>query len=253
MSERHCLHFSFLPMGIRVLYTSTLTVLGFAYLFATIHVFATHGGRDGSAPGLSVTDLVIAYSGSQKDTRLEAALMGPMSHMVPTNERAEILSWVRAGAGREKYDQHISKIIEQRCYQCHGGQNPHAPNLRGFDNISKMINIDTGMGLFTLVKVSHIHLFGITFVFFLVGMIFCHAYVRPLWLKCTIIATPFVCLLLDMSGWYLTKLYPAFAWVVMISGIFMGLAFAAAFLISLYQIWFYKLPSNITEKGGVVS
>jgi hypothetical protein len=240
-------------MGMRVLYTAALTVLGFAYLFAMIHVFATHGGRDGSPPGLSVTDLVIAYSGSQNDTRLEAALKGPMSHMLPTNERAEILAWVRAGAGREEYDKHISKIVETRCYQCHGGQNPHIPNLRGFENISKKIDLDTGMELFTLVKVSHIHLFGITFIFFLVGIIFCHAYVRPLWLKCTIIALPFACLLLDMAGWYLTKLYPGFAWVVMISGIFMGLAFATAVFISLYQIWFYKLPSDISESGGHVS
>ena len=78
-------------MGMRVLYISALTLLGFAYLFATIHVFATHGGRDGSAPGLSVTDLVIAYSGSQKDTRLEAAIKGPISHILSTNERAEML------------------------------------------------------------------------------------------------------------------------------------------------------------------
>ena len=253
MNERHCLHFSFLPMGMRVLYSSTLMVLGFAYLFATIHVFATHGGRDGNAPGLSVTDLIIAYSGSQKDTRLEAALKGPMAHMLPVEERAEILSWVRAGAKREGYDQNISKIVEQRCYQCHGGDNPHVPNLRGFDNISQMIDIDTGMGLFTLVKVSHIHLFGITFIFFTIGLIFCHSHVRPLWLKCAIIVTPFVCLLFDMSGWYLTKLYPGFAWVVMFSGIFMGLAFSAAVFISLYQIWFYRLPADVVEKGGVVS
>ena len=78
-------------MGMRLLYTSALTLPGFAYQFATIHVFATHGGRDGSATGLSVTDLVIAYSGSQKDTRLEAALKGPMPHILSINERAEML------------------------------------------------------------------------------------------------------------------------------------------------------------------
>jgi uncharacterized membrane protein len=42
-SERHCLHFSVLPMGMRVFYSSILIVLGFAYLFATFHVFASHG------------------------------------------------------------------------------------------------------------------------------------------------------------------------------------------------------------------
>ena len=39
---------------------------------------------------------------------------------------------------------------------------------------------------------SHIHLFGITFIFFIVGTIFSHAYVRPVWFKCTVMALPFV-------------------------------------------------------------
>ena len=48
----------------------------------------------------------------------------------------------------------------------------------------------TGANVFTLVRVSHIHLFGVTFIFFIVGLIFSHAYVRPVWLKCTVVALP---------------------------------------------------------------
>lgn len=72
-----------LPCGSRALYTMTLLVLGVGYLFAMIQVFEVHAGRDGK-PGLSTTDLVIAYSGSHADTRLEAALKGPMKDMLPT-------------------------------------------------------------------------------------------------------------------------------------------------------------------------
>ncbi len=68
--------------------------------------------------------------------------------------------------------------------------------------------------------------------------IFVHAQVQPRWFKCAVIATPFVAIILDVSAWYLTKVYVAFAWVVMISGVFMGLAFALQWTISLYQIWF---------------
>ena len=35
---------------------------------------------------------------------------------------------------------------------------------------AKIIERDTGTALFTLVRVSHIHFFGLTFVFFILGM-----------------------------------------------------------------------------------
>ena len=53
---------------------------------------------------------------------------------------------------------------------CHDGSNPHLPNLNGYDNVQKVTENDTGTGVFTLVRVSHIHLFGITFIFFIMGI-----------------------------------------------------------------------------------
>lgn len=251
MLERHCLHFSELPMGMRTLFTGTLIVLGIGYLFAMIHIFSSHAGRDGN-PGLSVNDLIIAYSGSKSDTKLEAALKGPMANMLPKDELDEIVAWVRRGAKQEEYKD-IAKIMESRCESCHNGSNPHIPSLKNFKEVAHTVEIDTGMDIFTLVRVSHIHLFGITFIFFIVGSIFCHSYIKPLWLKCLILITPFIAIILDIGSWYLTKVYPPFAWVVMISGAAMGAAFGAQLLISLWQMWFYKLPAEIKEKDGIVS
>lgn len=136
---------------------------------------------------------------------------------------------------------------------CHNGSNPHTPSFKSFEGVMSVVELDTGMDIFTLVRVSHIHLFGITFIFFIVGSIFCHAYVNPGWVKCVLMITPFVAILLDIGSWYLTKIYPPFAWVVMISGGLMGIAFAAQWLISVYQMWFYTLPKNVVEEGGFVS
>ena len=109
---------------------------------------------------------------------------------------------------------------------CHDGSNPHLPNLNGYDNLKKVTEKDTGAAIPTLVRVSHIHLFGLTFIFFIVGLMFSHAYVRPVWLKCTIVALPFVAIVLDVSSWYFTKLYHPFAWVVIAAGGLMGSCFA---------------------------
>lgn len=240
-----CAHFSSFPLGLRTLYTSTIIVLGTGYLFAMIHVFESHAGRDGN-PMLSVNDLIIAYSGSKSDTQLEAALKGPMSSMLPTNEKDEIIAWVRRGAKQEEYAK-VEPLIVKRCNSCHDGSNPHIPNLEGYDNVAKTTQLDTGMDIFTLVRVSHIHLFGITFIFFIMGTIFCHAYLKQKWLKCLILALPFLSILFDIFSWYLTKLYAPFAYVVLGSGGVMGMCFAAQALISLYQMWFYQLPEGVED------
>ncbi|MDH3790676.1 MAG: hypothetical protein OES41_02935, partial [Rhodospirillales bacterium] len=87
-------HYSEFPLSMRTLFTGTLLVLGLAYLFAMVHLYNSHSGRDGS-PGMSVDDIAIAYSGSDDATKLEAALLGPMSGMLPTDERGDIVGWVR--------------------------------------------------------------------------------------------------------------------------------------------------------------
>ncbi len=253
MTGQRCLHFKYLPMGMRVTYTSALIVLGMGYLFAMIHVFASHAGRDGN-PALSVTDLIIAYSGSQSDTRLEAALKGPMSKMLPPAEMNEIIAWVRRGADEKEFEtQGIHSIVQKRCVICHSGKNPHIPDFSSFAGVEHVVEKDTGMDIFTLVRVSHIHLFGLTFIFFIVSSIFCHSYIRPLWLKCIIIAVPFIAIICDIMSWYLTKIFTPFAWVVLISGAFMGASFAIQFLTSLYQMWLYKPSQYIVDNDGAVS
>jgi hypothetical protein len=228
-------------------------VLGVGYLFAMIHIFDSHAGRDGN-PALSVNDLIIAYSGSKSDTTLEAALKGPMANMLPQEEKDEIVAWVRRGAEKADFESSgVGKIIQNRCITCHGGNNPHIPNFSTFEKLNEVVQIDTGMDIFTLVRVSHIHLFGLTFIFFIVSSIFCHSYIRPLWLKCVVILVPFFAIICDIMSWYLTKLYAPFAWVVMISGALMGTAFAFQWVVSIYQMWFYKLPKELEDNNGVVS
>ncbi|HUL92975.1 MAG TPA: hypothetical protein VLV56_11555 [Burkholderiales bacterium] len=248
--HRFYLHYSELPYSLRVLYTAALLVLGLAYLFAVIYLYHTYSGKDGNPLTLSYDDIVIAYSGSGKDSRLETALRGPMRSMLPAEEIGVVTGWVQEGADRAKYDARIKPTIDKRCLSCHDGSNPHLPNLDGYDNLKKMTERDTGTGIFTLVRVSHIHLFGITFIFFIMGLVFSHAYVRPVWLKCTAVGLPFVCLTLDIASWYFTKLYHPFAWVVMGAGATMGMSFAYMWFVSMYQMWFSATPEAVARREG---
>ena len=148
------------------------------------------------------------------------------------------------------YERDVRPIIEKRCLTCHDGSNPHIPNLFGFDNIKKVTESDTGAKISTLVRVSHIHMFGIPFIFFIVGLIFTHAYVRPVWFKCAVIALPFLGVMVDVSSWYMIKVYHPFAWVEILAGALLAACFAFMWLVALYQMWFSKLPKPVLERAG---
>ena len=199
--HRHYLHYSELPYSQRTLYTATLLILGMGYLFALLNVYFTYAGRAGGNPAmLSYEDIVVAYSGSGKGSRLESALRGPMSTMLPADDRNAVMAWAAEGGARPGYDKSVRPLLDKYCMACHDGSNPHLPDLNGYDNLKKVTEKDTGAAIPTLVRVSHIHLFGLTFIFFIVGLMFSHAYVRPVWLKCTIVAMPFFAIVLDVSS-----------------------------------------------------
>jgi len=242
-------HFCWLPVTVRLFYTAALIVLGIGYVFAMLQIQSVHAGMDGK-PGISIDDLIIAYNGSTDETRLESKLKGSMSAMLPEAEREEIFNWIKNGANKDEYESTVAPITENNCAACHDGATANLPDLLGFDKISAYTQTDSGMSLSTLIRVSHIHMFGILFIFFILGIIFFHAYVSPIWLKATILVTPFVAVILDIFSWYLTKVNPGFAWVIVISGGFMGLSFAAQWFISFYQMWFYKPSQKLIDNGG---
>jgi len=245
-------HFSQLPPSLRVLYTGALCILGMGYLFAVIHLFFTYAGKDGDASSVSYQDMVVAYSGTGKDSRLESALRGSMAAMLPKDELGKIVGWVQGGAQRPAFESDVRPILEKRCLQCHDGSNPHLVALNNFDNVHKVTEKDTGTTIQTLVKVSHIHLFGMTFIFFIVASIFTHAYVRPVWFKCAVVGLPFVSIAVDILSWYVTKYFHPFAYVVMGAGAVSGLCFAFMFFVSVWQMWIGKTPQAVRAAEGTL-
>jgi hypothetical protein len=238
-----------MPYSQRTLFTAALLVFGLGYLFALTLIFVTYAGRSGGNPWmLSYQDIVVAYSGSGEASRLESALSGPMRTMLPPDESAAIVSWIRGGATREPFATNVNPIIEKRCLMCHDGGNPHISNLTGYDNVKKVTELDTGTPITELIRVSHIHLFGITFIFFIMGWMFSHAYIRPVWLKCAIIAAPFIADVSDISSWYFIKLFHPFGWVVMGGGALMAACFAVMWTVTMYQLWFSKPPRMVLER-----
>jgi len=54
----------------------------------------------------------------------------------------------------------------------------------------------------------------------------------------------------DVLGWYVTKVFTPFAWVVMIAGAVNGMSFAVMWVTSMYQMWIYRVPEHVRDRHG---
>ena len=222
-------------LAVRALFTGYLVVIGLGLMMSFAQILFTHGMADGKF-GLSVTDIVYSYYGNREGSRLEAKLQGSMKLMASEEDRATLVRWVRAGSPRDEWDTHIQQVVTQNCVRCHGVI-PGIPDYTTYEGMQPVVQIDEGATVPTLARVSHIHLFGIAFIFFFVCLIFNFATGLPAWLRVTAIAMPYVFITIDIFSWWATKWVPAAAWLTMIGGF--GYAISSGFMIltSLYQMW----------------
>lgn len=214
-------------------------VTGLGLLMAGMQILQTHGMADGKA-GLSVDDVVYSYYGNRAGSTLESKLNGSMKDKAPPEERFELIQWARDKAPAEQWEPRIQPIVQQYCAQCHGVFGGIA-NLQKLEVMQELAETDEGSSVSTLTRVSHIHLFGISFIFFFVGLIFSMTTGINNWLKSLLIFTPFAFLILDIASWWLTKLNPGFAWLVIIGGFGYSAASTIMIFTSLYQMWISPL------------
>ena len=161
-----------------------------------------------------------------------------MQVMAPEDERNKIIQWVKKGADETVFQAEIRPILNERCVMCHSeSSGMTVPDFTVDKNFFKRAEVDTGATFSSLTRVSHIHLFGISFIFMFVGLIFSLAAGVPKTLKATAIVMPYVFLVIDIASWWLTKLNPNFAWFTIIGGGMMALSFAFMWIVSMYEMW----------------
>lgn len=238
MAKNHNLNLASQGTSLKALFTGYLVVVAVGYLMAIVQIQLTHGLADGKY-GLSVDDIVYSYYGNRSNSLLENKLHGSMKPMATDEEREKIISWVHAGATEESYENDgIRQIFDNKCIICHNAEAGGAvPDYSDFKQIKERAVVDTGASIASLARVSHIHLFGIAFIFMFVGLIFSLASGVPKVLKASVISMPYIFLLVDISAWWLTKLHPNFAWFVIIAGTAMALSFAFMWVVSMYEMW----------------
>ena len=221
--------------ALRALFTGYLLVIGIGLAMSFAQILFTHGMADGRF-GLSVDDIVYSYYGNREGSRIEAKLQGSMKLMASEHDRAQIIKWVRNGSNRDEWDAHLKQVVANNCTRCHGTV-PGLVDYRTYEGIRTVSQIDEGATVPTLARVSHIHLFGISLIFFFVCFIFSLATGIPDWLRVTAVTMPYLFLTIDVFSWWATKWVPAAAYLTILGGL--GYAVSSAFMIStsLYQLW----------------
>jgi len=150
--------------------------------------------------------------------------------------KARIIKWIRTGSTKKQWNASIHSVFANNCIKCHGVI-PGLPDFKQFSVVKSLAATDMGASPASLTRVSHIHLFGIGFIFFFVGAIFSLARGISEWVKAVLISVPFVFLISDVLSWWLTSLSPQFAWLTIISGIAYTLASVIMLSVCFYQMW----------------
>lgn len=227
-----------LDTPVKVLFTGYLSTVAIGYLVALIQILFTHGMADGKF-GLSIDDIVYSYYGNRSGTLLETKLNGSMKENASERERFVIMQWVRDGAEQDEFaESGVEKIIQERCVMCHNKE-ASIPDLGDFNVLKELTKEDEGATFGSLTRVSHIHLFGISFIFMFVGLIFSFTETSTVKYKSIAIGMPYVFLLVDILSWWLTKLHPMFAWLVVFAGAGMAVSFLFMWTVSVLEMWWF--------------
>lgn len=226
----------------KALYTGFLCIVARGYLMAMAYLYTSHQGHD-RRPGLSIQDVADTYYGNRSGTRPEAAIRGPMAGYIQIDDRNEVVAWLKSGAGETTFDTTIAPILNRSCVACHSpASGLPIPDLSNYEGLREVAQVDMGESLHTLMKLSHIHLFGIG-VLLMVGLIFRLASMRR-WLKVALIVLPFAAMFADILAWFLTKWDPVYAYVMVVGGAVLGISLITQILVSLWQRWFLRPPPD---------
>jgi len=231
-----------LGIAVKTLFTGYLLVMGVGILMALAQILLTHGMADGKV-GVSVDDIVYSYHGNRNSSKLEVKLNGSMKDKASEVDKTVLIKWAREGAKYENWKD-VKPIFEGNCVKCHSTISG-LPKFTEYKDSAEVAKTDMGASVDSLTRVSHIHLFGIAFIFIFVGYIFSLAVGFNEKVKAFIIAVPFGFLIIDISSWWVTSVFPQFAWFTIIGGFGYMMAFAIMWFTSMYQMWI--LPRNGKE------
>ncbi len=228
----------------RILLSLFLLAAGAGIAVGEENVLATVGAADGD-PALSLEDLRRTYHGRPGWTLLGSKVDGgSMEKHVPIpSERRTLVDWARAGARRGDFDA-ARAVLDARCVRCHspGGEKEDAPFAASREAgavhalVANHAGPDRGMTLAKRSTTTHAHLLGMGTLFLALGAVFLLTNTRR-GTRAAVVAAPFVGMALNIGGWWLAILSPAFVWGIVLGGAITAAGAAALVVRPLWEMW----------------
>ncbi len=215
-------------------------VIGVGYLTAVANLYFQFRLADGK-PGMSLADVAIHFHGNPAQTLLATMINGPMrEHLADEAQLRTIMNWIESGAKREDFAP-VHQILGAQCIGCHNRQAPRP--LETFEDVAQTTVMNSGMSWGRLAMVSHQHLFGLALLCLGLAWLL-SATATPFKFKAIVIALGFVSTLIDIGGWWLTRLNAGLAWVVILGGALSGLFFG----LGIFTVWYDALIVRWSDK-----
>ncbi|OIQ84009.1 hypothetical protein GALL_341840 [mine drainage metagenome] len=242
-----------LSLSEKLLHTGFIIMVCVGLLAAEAYLYVTHTGLDGKS-GVTLKDIQISYYGDRSSSKLQTVLPTMLTNAgVPKDQWPKITQtidhWVVGGQSKAEYESQIKPIIDQHCMMCHSvamSKQLHNPPLASYDDVKKVAAVNTGMSYSSMLMGGMVHLTMLGVIFWIAGWIFLQTRVNNQ-IKAISVITPFMAMLLDYSGWFLTHMNPDFAWMVLVGG---ALSCPIAMLemgVSLIDMWI-GLPGFLQQR-----
>lgn len=191
-------------------------------------------------------------------------------------ERLALLEWIRAGADKESFDKgedgdfvlpdslaqqpvseeylvkeggkshvKIKSLFVDRCTSCHtkedGGRDKKAAKfpLDTVEQIRPYAQVKEGAGgmsLSKLAQTTHVHLLGFSMLYGLTGLIFAFTS-WPIPVRCVIGPLALIAQVIDISCWWLARLDPYYARMIVFTGGAVAVSLGAQILGSLFNLF----------------
>ena len=233
-----------LPVGTKLAITVLLALLGIGYLFGFLNIYYSYSPVDEN-PGLSLDDIRISFYGAREMTKLEKSIDGTMKEkFFSEGDLNKTRQWIADGAKEEEWNSTIQPIFDASCSTCHSKQLKVADVVtEEYADVEEYLVQDTGKSVSRLVSLSHTHISATLSVLFILVFIFSFTLYPSTW-KSVIMIVSFLSIAMDIGAWWLAKLSPSFAILVILGGITLAMSYLVLISLSLYDMWFKKVKQS---------
>lgn len=269
------------PVGVRIMLTAFVGMIGVGYLFAIANIYHQHQMADGEA-GLKLNDLRASYSGLTVRRTNETTIPSRMLTMLRTSMREYVddeadfnvlESWLKAGGSEAGLTEGEGRKTPERalilnCLRCHATsanteishKSPFGPDELSVDYamIKPLVAAETSVDrdivevppqltIPRLVLVTHAHMLAIPVFTLIVGGLFAGARF-PRRLQSWLTPMPMLALILDFSGWWLARSAAGAIYLIAGAGAIFGLVFGLQIVVVLFDLWRPQPRSASSER-----